>query len=218
MAFCTAADVRQYVQFSLDSSLTTHLTDNIIPLVEAAIIEYVGYDVEQATQTETFTGDQTKDIFLTHLPVNSITSIVEDGITLTQGNENDYVSYKNGRVTRIGKRWSYLNPLNIVVTYNAGYYARSGSDTPKLPIQFKAVTERASARILESTLVIASQQEAAEIKGQTSSEVSNFTMADSQRVGDYSISYPGGLALNAATVLTASDLTLLAPFRRQFFV
>ena len=43
-------------------------------------------------------------------------------------------------------------------------------------------------------------------------------MADSQRVGDYSISYPGGLALNAATVLTASDLTLLAPFRRQFFV
>tara|TARA_B100000282_G_scaffold181598_1_gene131910 strand:- start:175 stop:831 length:657 start_codon:yes stop_codon:yes gene_type:complete len=218
MAFCTAADVRQYVQFSLDSSLTTHLTDNIIPLVEAAIIEYVGYDVEQATQTETFTGDQTKDIFLTHLPVNSITSIVEDGITLTQGNENDYVSYKNGRVTRIGKRWSYLKPLNIVVTYNAGYYARSGSDTPKLPIQFKAVTERASARILESTLVIASQQEAAEIKGQTSSEVSNFTMADSQRVGDYSISYPGGLALNAATVLTASDLTLLAPFRRQFFV
>ena len=218
MAFCTAADVRQYVQFSLDSSLTTHLTDNIIPLVEAAIIEYVGYDVEQATQTETFTGDQTKDIFLTHLPVNSITSIVEDGITLTQGNENDYVSYKNGRVTRIGKRWSYLKPLNIVVTYNAGYYARSGSDTPKLPIQFKAVTERASARILESTLVIASQQEAAEIKGQTSSEVSNFTMADSQRVGDYSISYPGGLSLNAATVLTASDLTLLAPFRRQFFV
>ena len=218
MAFCTAADVRQYVQFSLDSSLTTHLTDNIIPLVEAAIKEYVGYDVEQTTQTETFTGDQTKDIFLTHLPVNSITSIVEDGITLTQGNENDYVSYKNGRVTRIGKRWSYLKPLNIVVTYNAGYYARSGSDTPKLPIQFKAVTERASARILESTLVIASQQDAAEIKGQTSSEVSNFTMADSQRVGDYSISYPGGLSLNAATVLTASDLTLLAPFRRQFFV
>tara|TARA_A100001011_G_scaffold392112_1_gene478968 strand:+ start:636 stop:1292 length:657 start_codon:yes stop_codon:yes gene_type:complete len=218
MAFCTAADVRQYVQFSLDSSLTTHLTDNIIPLVEAAIIEYVGYDVEQATQTETFTGDQTKDIFLTHLPVNSITSIVEDGITLTQGNENDYVSYKNGRVTRIGNRWSYLKPLNIVVTYNAGYYARSGSDNPKLPIQFKGVTERASARILESTLVIASQQEAADIKGQTSSAESNFTMADSQRVGDYSISYPGGLALNAATVLTASDLTLLAPFRRQFFV
>ena len=218
MAFCTASDVENYVQFALSSSLETHLTNNIIPLVEAAIKEYVGYDVEQATQTETFTGDQTNDLFLTHLPVNSITSIVEDGTTLTEGNESHFIKYSNGRVTRIGTRWSYAKPLNIVVTYNAGYYARSGSDTPKLPIQFKAVTERASARILESTLIIASQQEAAEIAGQTSSAVSNFTMADSQRVGDYSISYPGGLALNAATVLTAADLTLLAPYRRQFFV
>ena len=218
MAFCTASDVENYVQFALSSSLETHLTNNIIPLVEAAIKEYVGYDVEQATQTETFTGDQTNDLFLTHLPVNSITSIVEDGTTLTEGNEAHFIKYSNGRVTRIGTRWSYAKPLNIVVTYNAGYYARSGSDTPKLPIQFKAVTERASARILESTLIIASQQEAAEIAGQTSSTASNFTMADSQRVGDYSISYPGGLALNAATVLTAADLTLLAPYRRQFFV
>ena len=218
MAFCTAADVRQYVQFSLDSSLTTHLTDNIIPLVDAAIKEYVGYDVEQATQTETFTGDQTNDLFLTHLPVNSITSIVEDGTTFTEGNEAHFIKYSNGRVTRIGTRWSYAKPLNIVVTYNAGYYARSGSDTPKLPIQFKAVSERSSARILESTLIIASQQEAAEIKGQTSSDTSNFMLSDSQRMGDYSVSYPGGLSLNAATVLTAADLTLLAPFRRQFFV
>ena len=218
MAFCTAADVRQYVQFSLDSSLTTHLTDNIIPLVEAAIIEYVGYDVEQTTQTETFRGDQTKDIFLTHLPVNSITSIVEDGITLTQGNENDYVSYKNGRVTRIGTRWSYARPLNITVVYNAGYYARGSGTSPELPIQFKSVTERSAARILESTLIIASQQEAGEIVGQSSSAVSNFVLSDSQRMGDYSVSYPGGLSLNAATVLTAADLTLLSPFRRQFFV
>tara|TARA_A100001011_G_scaffold214155_1_gene222213 strand:- start:56 stop:712 length:657 start_codon:yes stop_codon:yes gene_type:complete len=218
MAFCTASDVENYVQFALSSSLETHLTNNIIPLVEAAIKEYVGYDVDQSTQTETFTGDQTNDIFLTHLPVNSITSIVEDGTTLTEGNEAHFIKYSNGRVTRIGTRWSYAKPLNIVVTYNAGYYARSGSDTPKLPIQFKAVTERSSARILESTLIIASQQEAAEIAGQTSSAASNFMLSDSQRMGDYSVSYPGGLSLNAATVLTASDLTLLAPFRRQFFV
>jgi hypothetical protein len=218
MAFCTAANVEQYVQFAISSNLESHLTDNIIPLVEAAIKEYVGYDVEQTTQTETFTGDQTKDIFLTHLPVNSITSIVEDDTTLSEGNSRDFVKYSNGRVTRIGTRWSYARPLNITVTYNAGYYARGSGSNPELPIQFKSVTERAAARIMESTLIIASQQEAAEIKGQTSSDVSNFVLSDSQRVGDYSISYPGGLSLNAATVLTASDLTLLAPFRRQFFV
>jgi len=218
MAFCTAANVEQYVQFAISSSLESHLTDNIIPLVEAAIKEYVGYDVEQTTQTETFTGDQTKDIFLTHLPVNSITSIVEDDTTLSEGNSRDFVKYSNGRVTRIGTRWSYARPLNITVTYNAGYYARGSGSNPELPIQFKSVTERAAARIMESTLIIASQQEAAEIKGQTSSDVSNFTLTDSQRIGDYSISYPGGLSLNAATVLTAADLTLLSPFRRQFFV
>ena len=218
MAFCTAANVEQYVQFAISSNLESHLTDNIIPLVEAAIKEYVGYDVEQTTQTETFTGDQTKDIFLTHLPVNSITSIVEDDTTLSEGNSRDFVKYSNGRVTRIGTRWSYARPLNITVTYNAGYYARGSGSNPELPIQFKSVTERAAARIMESTLIIASQQEAAEIKGQTSSDVSNFTLTDSQRIGDYSISYPGGLSLNAATVLTAADLTLLSPFRRQFFV
>jgi len=137
MAFCTASDVENYVQFALSSSLETHLTNNIIPLVEAAIIEYVGYDVVQATQVETFTGDQTNDIFLTHLPVNSITSILEDGTTLTEGNEAHFIKYSNGRVTRIGTRWSYAKPLNIVVTYNAGYYARTGSDNPKLLFSLK---------------------------------------------------------------------------------
>ena len=218
MAFCTASDVENYVQFALSSDLETHLTNNIIPLVEAAIKEYVGYDVEQATQTETFTGDQTTDIFLTHLPINSITSITEDDTTLEEGNSKDFVKYSNGRVTRIGTRWSYARPLNITVVYNAGYYARGSGTSPELPIQFKSVTERSAARILESTLIIASQQEAGEIVGQSSSAVSNFVLSDSQRMGDYSVSYPGGLSLNAATVLTAADLTLLSPFRRQFFV
>ena len=35
MAFCTASDVENYVQFALSSDLETHLTNNIIPLVEA---------------------------------------------------------------------------------------------------------------------------------------------------------------------------------------
>ena len=148
MAFCTASDVENYVQFALSSDLETHLTNNIIPLVEAAIVEYVGYDVEQATQTETFTGDQTKDLFLSHLPVNSITSITEDDTTLTEGNSRDFVKYSNGRVTRIGTRWSYARPLNITVVYNAGYYARGSGSTPELPIQFKSLRLRSKSEWL----------------------------------------------------------------------
>ena len=218
MAFCTAANVEAYMQFDIDSDLESHLTDNVIPLAQAVIQEYVGYDVENATQVETFTGDQTKELFLTHLPVNSITSVVEDDFTLTQGNEEDYIFYSNGRLQRVGHRWSYAKPKNIVVTYNAGYYARGSGNSPELPIQFKSVAERASARLLQSALIIASQQEAGDVQGQSQTEVSNFTLSDTQRIGDYSISYPGSLNLNSTAVLTNSDMALLSPFRRQFFV
>jgi hypothetical protein len=218
MAFCTATNVEAYMQFDIDSDLESHLTNNIIPLADSVIKEYVGYDVEQTTQVETFTGDQTKELFLTHLPVNSITSVVEDGFTLTAGNEEDFVSFSNGRLQKVGMRWSYAKPQNIVVTYNAGYYPRGSGSSPELPIQFKAVSERASARLLQSSLIIASQQEAGDVQGQSSTEVSNFTLGDSQRIGDYSIQYPGSLNLNSTAVLTGTDMSLLAPFRRQFFV
>ena len=218
MAFCTAADVESYMQFEIDSDLETHLTNNIIPLADAVVKEYVGYDVEQAIQVETFTGDKTKELFLSHLPINSITSVVEDDFTLTQGNDEDYIFYSNGRLQRVGHRWSYAKPQNIVVTYNAGYYARGSGNSPELPIQFKSVSERASARLLQSSLIIASQQEAGDVTGQSTTEVSNFTLGDSQRIGDYSITYPGSLNLNSTAVLTATDMSLLSPFRRQFFV
>ena len=91
MAFSTASDVESYTQIDFDSDLETHLTNNIIPFVDAAINQYVGYDLEYGTKTETFTGDQTKEIFLRHLPVHSITSVVEDDYTLTEGNQADFV-------------------------------------------------------------------------------------------------------------------------------
>ena len=47
---------------------------------------FLGYDVEQATYTETFDGNEQQDLFLRHVPIASITSVTEDGNTLTQGN------------------------------------------------------------------------------------------------------------------------------------
>ena len=93
MAFSTASDVESYTQINFDSSLETHLTNNLIPFVDAAIEQYVGYTLSHGTKSETFTGDQTKEIFLRHLPVHSITSVVEDDITLTEGNQKDFVFY-----------------------------------------------------------------------------------------------------------------------------
>ena len=218
MAFSTAADVESYTQIDFDSDLETHLTNNIIPFVDAAINQYVGYNLEYGTKTETFTGDQTREIFLRHLPVRSITSVVEDDTTLTQGNSADYVFYDSGRLRRLGKRWSYAKEQNIVVTYVAGYTAFGGGVSTDLPIQIKMVSSRASARMLEATISVSSQQEPGEISAQGASTAGNFNLAVSERIGDYSADYSIGLDALSLSPLTASDMSLLSPYRKSYFV
>jgi len=218
MAFSTAADVESYTQIDFDSDLETHLTNNIIPFVDAAINQYVGYDLEYGTKTETFTGDQTREIFLRHLPVRSITSVVEDDTTLTQGNSADYVFYDSGRLRRLGKRWSYAKEQNIVVTYVAGYTAFGGGVSTDLPIQIKMVSSRAAARMLEATISVSSQQEPGEISAQGASTAGNFNLAVSERIGDYSADYSIGLDALSLSPLTASDMSLLSPYRKSYFV
>ena len=217
MAFCTAADVEQFALIDFHSDLETHLTNNIIPLIEDAIREYVGYDVDYASHTESFSGNQTRELFLEQRPVIAVTSVVEDGTTLTYGNQEDFLWYSNGRIRRIGSRWSFAYPDNITVTYTAGYDTGGGYGLT-LPNAFKYVCARASARLLESQLVLSAQQEAGEIVAQSATQVSNFTAADSESLGDYSISYVGNLGMNSVTLLAGADLQILGKYRKTFFL
>ena len=218
MAFSTAADVESYTQIDFDSDLESHLTNNLIPFVDAAINQYVGYDLAHGTKTETFTGDQTHEIFLRHLPVHSVTSVVEDDITLTEGNSSDFVFYDSGRLRRLGKRWSYAREQNIVVTYVSGYTAFGGGLSTDLPIQIKMVSSRAAARLLENTLSVSSQQEPGEISAQGASTAGNFNLAISERIGEYSADYAVGIDALSTAPLTQSDMNLLAPYRKSYFV
>jgi len=220
MAFSTAADVEAYTRIDFDSGLESHLTNNLIPFVDEAIVQFVGYDLEQQTQVETFTGDQTKEIFLTHMPVRSITSLTEDDVALTEGSSADFIFYPNGRVSRLGKRWSYARERNIVVTYVAGYTAHGGGLSTDLPTVIKMVSARASARLLEAVLVVSSQQEPAEIGDQNVSAgtAGNFNLAGTERIGDYSATYSIGLDALSLPPLSQSDRSLLSPFRKSFFV
>ena len=217
MAFCTAADVETFALIDFHSDLESHLTNELIPLVEDAIREYVGYDVDYGTHTELFSGNQTRELFLEQAPVIAVTSVTEDGTTLTYGNDEDFLWYKNGRVRRIGSRWSFAKPDNISITYTAGYDTGGGYGLA-LPRAFKYVTARAAARALESALVLSAQQEAAEIVAQTSSQVSNFTAADSESMGDYSISYVGNIGMNSISLLSGADLQILGKYRKGFFL
>tara|TARA_Y100001963_G_scaffold159126_1_gene261450 strand:+ start:1816 stop:2469 length:654 start_codon:yes stop_codon:yes gene_type:complete len=217
MAFCTAADVETFALIDFHSDLETHLTNDLIPLVEDAIREYVGYDIDYATHTQTLTGNQTKELFLDERPVIAITSVTEDGSTLTYGNQEDYIWYDNGRLRRVGSRWSFAYPDNIVVTYTAGYDTGGGYGLT-LPRAFRYVTARAAARMLESELVLSAQQEAGQIVAQSSSQVSNFTAADSESLGDYSINYVGNIGMNTISILAGSDMQILGKYRKGFFI
>lgn len=217
MAFCTAADVETFALIDFHSDLESHLTNELIPLVEDAIREYVGYDVDYNTHTELFSGNQTRELFLEQAPVLSVTSVTEDDTVLEYGNDKDFLWYENGRIRRIGSRWSFARPDNISITYTAGYDTGGGTGRT-LPRAFKYVTARAAARALESALVLSAQQEAAEIVAQTSSQVSNFTAADSESMGDYSISYVGNIGMNSISLLSGADLQILGKFRKGFFL
>ena len=219
MAFCTAADVETFALIDFHSDLESHLTNELIPVVEDAIREYVGYTVDYGTYTETFSGNQTREYFLDERPVNAVTSVVEDGTTLTYGNQEDFLWYSNGRIRRIGSRWSFAYPDNITVTYTAGYDTGGGYGLP-LPNNFRVVTARAAARLLESALVLSAQQEPSEIVAQkpSSNQVSNFVATDSESVGDYQINYIGNLAMNSVAILSGADLSMLGQYRKSFFI
>ena len=217
MAFCTAADVETFAQIDFNSALETVLTNEIIPIVEDVIRDYLGCTIDYGTYTETMDGNQTRELFVEEMPILTVTSVKEDGTTLTHGNREDYLWYENGRLRRIGRRWSYAYASNIEITYTAGYNTGGGTGRA-LPRAFKVATARAAARVLEAALVLSAQQEPGEITPHTSSAASNFTAADSESLGDYSIQYVGNLGMNSIAILSAADLQLLGKYRKNFFI
>lgn len=214
MALCSYTDVETFLEIDVDSTLQTHLTNTFIPYVDAAIKRFLGYDVEQATYTETFDGNEQQDLFLRHIPVASITSVVEDGNTLTAGNTKDYVHYDNGKLRRIVIRWSGIKPKNVVVTYVGGY---ASSD---IPDQIKLTSARAAARLFMTSLQTSAKADTGTVSSHLSDNTSQtgFDVALTERIGDYDISFADVVIQNLQPVLTTADMAILQPFRSRFFV
>jgi len=218
MALCTSADVEGFLGLNLASEDATQLTERYIPYVDEMIKNFIGYDIEYSSSiTETFDGDRTQyDIFLTHQPVTAITSITEDGTTLTFGNESDFVFYSNGLVSRVGVRWSDAKLRNIVVTYAAGY------TTSNMPADIKYTSARAVARMFLKTLQISGQQGSGEIKTHLADTDNggSFNMVQSETIGSYSVDYGDlpDMNLNDEKILTNHDRAVLSKYKTAFFV
>lgn len=212
MALCTVSDVEAIVQIDFASTLETSITNNIIPFADQVIKTYLGYDIEAADQTETLFGDNLRELNLKHIPVNSISSITEDGNSLTEGNESDYVFHSNGRVERVLGRWSGAKPKNITVSYNAGYST--------IPEDIKFTSARISARIILSAMNLSSQASTGAANTHLSDSTNGASMAivEEERIGDLSVRFADPMLYFDGDLLKESDKVLLSPYKKQVFV
>lgn len=136
MALCTQSDVERFggVDFTNDPDASVTLW---IASATAAIETYCGRPLErEAGREEKFTPNGVANIYLDLYPLDTVTSVTEDGTALTV--DDDYlVDTKVGKITRVttsgyAKAWRPYGKLeSIVVTYTAGY--ADGDATNDIP-------------------------------------------------------------------------------------
>ena len=212
MALCSFSDVEAIVGIDFSSTVQTSITNNFIPYSDKIIKTYIGYEIEQTNHTEVLFGNNMRELSLINLPINSITSIVEDGQTLTEGNENDFVVHPNGRLERVLSRWSGSKPRNITVVYNAGYAT--------IPEDIRFTSARISARMVLSALNLGSQAKAGAVDTHLADSTNGADMAIvlEERIGDLTVQFDDPLAYFDGDSLKTSDKMLLSPYKKQVLV
>jgi len=220
MALATFSDVESVLGIDLGSTDQATCTNLLIPTVEDAVANYIGYNPNySASITEKFDGDKTEDIFLKRSPIVSITSVTEDGTSLTEGNTNDYVSYPGlGRLRKVGReKWSSARLQNITVVYKAGYSDSEGTaeDVPK---DIKYVVARCAGRLVVSALSLGSQQPSGAVETHLASgSEGKFQMVKNEGIGDYQVTYESVLDQMNSDLLQKADMKILSKYKRQFF-
>ena len=221
MALSTVSDVEKVLGVDLSSSDETNVTNVFIPAADAAIENFVGYSLNyEASLSETIDGNADDSIYLKRVPIVSITSIVEDGVTLTEGNDEDYVVYKQlGLVKRTGLQyWSSQRLQNIAVTYNAGY-SDSEATAEDIPKDLKFVSARVAGRLFLASASLSTQQSTGEVSTNVADNTtdSKFQMVKSERLGDYQAEYESVLEQMNQEVLNPSDKQVLSKYKTQYF-
>ena len=212
MALCSFSDAEAIVGIDFSSTVQTSITNNFIPYSDKIIKTYIGYEIEQTNHTEVLFGNNMRELSLKNLPINSITSIVEDGQTLTEGNDNDFVVHPNGRLERVLSRWSGSKPRNITVVYNAGYGT--------IPEDIRFTSARISARMVLSALNLGSQAKAGAVDTHLADSTDGADMAIvlEERIGDLTVQFADPLAYFDGDLLKTSDKMLLSPYKKQVLV
>ena len=221
MALSTVSDVKGVIGVDMSSADETTVTNIFIKAADAAIKNYLGYELEYATGIiDTFDGNNQEEIFTKVAPIISITSVVEDAVTLTEGNQEHYVVYKElGRIKKTGsKRWSSIRLQNVVITYVAGYSDSEGA-AEDIPVDIKLISARAAGKLFVAAAALGSQQSTGDVGTHAADKTtdSQFQLVKSESLGDYSATYESVTELLDNELLTDKDKATLSKYKRQYF-
>ena len=192
--FCQVADLADFLQIDIlpdDTSAVQAITD-----ATAVIKAYTNQLLVQVTDdVETFDCVIGQKVYLRQLPVVSVTSVVENGVTLVEN--VDYKLGNHGVLYRMNANWA-CGIQNIVVTYTHGYEV--------VPDIARIVCMRVASRVYQA--------------GKRSAETSGVPGISSKTLGDFSVSYEGESSSNdpakgvsAARALLISEKELLDTLR-----
>lgn len=221
MALSTVSDVQSAIGIDVSSTDETTITNLFIPAADAAIKNYVGYELEyNSAIVDTLDGANTQEIYTSVAPIISITSVVEDEVTLTEGNQEHFVVYKAlGKIRKTNmKRFSDIRLQNIVITYKAGY-SDSESTAEDIPLDIKFISARCAGRLFVGAAALGSQQSTGVVSTHNadSSTDSQFQLVRNERLGDYAATYEPVAELMKQDILTKEDKAILNKYKRQYF-
>ena len=194
--FATVSDIEALLQVDIDTATKTTAAEAALSEATAAVRNYCKQHIEQVEDDE-YTFDvasgMTK-LFLPELPVTAVSSVVEDGTTLTA---DDYKLGLYGILHRIGRPWKSGVQI-VTVTYTHGY----ADGHAKLQTA-KSICTRAAARAYQAGLRAAA--------------LSGVSGVQAQSIGDYQVQYgaevsgsDGSLGASAAPILLPSEKAVLA--------
>lgn len=216
MALCTQLQLEQIGQVDITAepdAAVTYYRD----VATAMIVNYCQRNLEYAAgNAETFDGGE-YSVQVERWPIATLTSVVENGITLTSG--TDYqADLATGIITRTGGAGRYRKRFRnylrtVVVTYDGGY----GSPGPAVPDALSHVCARIAGRIFRAGAAWAAAPSGA------SGSITSIALDD---VGTLSYAAPittadgraDGISMSDSAYLLEDEKRALDQYRNRSFV
>jgi hypothetical protein len=196
--FATVEDVESFLQVEIDETLQIIATARALTEASASIRNYTRQYLEQIDD-DVITLDSPGGyrLFLPEIPVIDVTKVVEDGVTLTQG--DDYKLGQHGILHRIDQRWSD-GIQNITITYSHGFAV--------IPDDIVAICTRAASRAYQAGVRAADSDG---LMGVASKSLGDFSVAFASESGGGT--GEGIMGASAARMLLLSEKDTLNKYR-----